>query len=303
MNGKTAVLELVAVKADWVKFQKPDGEVWTMPIKDLVESDRTIAVEMAKQRNYRVSMVMQDDLDSVRSSFSNLKEDNPGLYNRLNELAEYPIEDYEIDVNDEGVYYLQFFLKEGLAADPGIQSQISQHLNSTSLGDEIQFKLNQIPQVGESSDEVMPPLPDESSSAILESPSDMSMDLALDGMSVMSDDSINMAPIMGDAVSMSDSSLVGGCSGCGSMIMPSSPITMDAFATSPVVGEMVATGYSLGNCCNLSCSMATTSCVSTTAWNCTTTCNPCCEPRRQKCRLRQQRTPSLGRLFGGLFCR
>lgn len=157
VNGNSANLELLEIKQRWVKFKKTDGTIWTMPTKDLIESDRTIAIEMDRIRNFRVSTHAQDtDLENVRTNFQSIKTENPELYKRLSDLAEYPIEDYDIEVNDEGIYYLQFFLKEGLDVDGEVEQLVTEQLNAANFGDEITFRLSQIPQeVEEDVDEVI----------------------------------------------------------------------------------------------------------------------------------------------------
>ena len=149
VNGNTAVLELLEYDGENVKFLKSNGKTWTMPVDQLVASDRAIAIEMNQNRNaqteYRVSVVRQDtDLEKVRSDFATIKTANPTLYQRLNAIAELPMDEYEIGVNDEGTYYLQFMLKEGVAVDRQIEGLVSQYLNSASESGNVPFKLTQI---------------------------------------------------------------------------------------------------------------------------------------------------------------
>ncbi len=302
-NGNSAVLELVDCQDGWVKFKKLDGKHWTMPVSDLIASDRNLVIELTGERDFRTVLAIQDDdLDTVRTSFNAIRTENPDLYRRLNELAEYPIEDYEVRVNDQGVYYLQFMLKEGLGADGEVESQVQTHLNATNLGDPIEFRLSQIPQEISESEVPMPeddtadapPIPDE--------------DLSVDMMMHEAESSLAPAtsamemPIDIESASMSSPFIAdAGACGCNTMVMPSNCSDVVYYSPCPA-------NTSCGSCSSCTsvshCSSCQSDCCSQfgglltrvqSSSCCSTTMDNCCNVSRCN-------TPRTG-FLRRLFCR
>ena len=131
VNGNSATLEVLKCDGETVTFLKPDGYHWTIPLKQLKKEDRSIAIQLSDLRTqqFRVSSHLQDDeLNGVRAKFAALQNDNPELFSRLNQLAEKPINDYSINVND-GVYNLQFSLKPGMEVDKAIEGDLVEYLS------------------------------------------------------------------------------------------------------------------------------------------------------------------------------
>ena len=175
VNGNSATLELLLCNGDQVTFLRPDGKSWTMPINQLIEEDREIAVAMAQQRGsgFYVSSHLQDEeLQAIRDRFAAMKNENADLYNRLTNLAEFPVEEYQIDVNEEGTYFLQFFLKPGVSADATIADDVAQYLNPDPLN-EVDFKLSQVAQAAEVVEVADAAEESETSDEPMDSPSDL----------------------------------------------------------------------------------------------------------------------------------
>ena len=288
VNGNTATLELIEIRSNWIKFKKTDGMYWTMPISDLVESDRTTAIEMNQLRNFRTSLKQDSDLETVRENFKSLKSENPDLYERLNGLAEYPIDDYEIQVNDEGIYYLQFMLKEGTPIDGEAEAMVSEHLNAAAFGDEIQFRLNQIVQEVEeemdapeenvlaeedSNDETAPPSTDAPASDSILQPTETELDAPAVTPSQMNESIVPPSPDFGETMINEMSTPSCGCSDVATLPMITSA------ACQPEIASVC--GCNMG-CCQQICCAPVSCSVIVSAANCCQ--DSCCtmQPARRR---------------------